>query len=81
MKNCTHLHCIHYFKDTSLASAASNPLDILPRQNGVGNLTFSLLALNLYISFPLTSKYYYHDCKLFLWCTKASINTKSISFN
>ena len=32
------------FKGTSLDSVALNPLDILPRQNCVGKLTFLLLA-------------------------------------
>ena len=39
------------FKDTSLDSIALNPLDILPRQNWVGKLTFLLLDSNLKISF------------------------------
>ena len=44
------------FKDTSLDSAALHPLDILPRQNCVGKLTFLLSALILKISLPLTKK-------------------------
>ena len=35
------------FKNTSLDSVALNPLDILPRQNWVGKLTFLLSAINL----------------------------------
>ena len=44
------------FKDTSLDSVALNPSDILPKKNRVGKLTFLLSALNLMISFSLTSK-------------------------
>ena len=47
------------FTDTSLDSVALNPVDILPRQNWVGKLTFLLSALNLKISFPLTTNNYY----------------------
>ena len=56
MKNCTHLHHIHSSKNTSLGSATPNSLDMLPRQNCVGKLTFSSSALNLQIYFPLTNK-------------------------
>ena len=35
------------FKDTSLDSIALNSLDILPKQNCVGKLTFLLSASNL----------------------------------
>ena len=41
------------FKDSSLDSVTLNPLEILPRQNWVGKLTFSLSALNLKIGCPL----------------------------
>ena len=44
------------FKDTSLDSLAPNSLEILPRQNWGGKLTFLLSDLNFYISFPLTNK-------------------------
>ena len=44
------------FKDISSDSVALNPLDILPKQNWVGKLTFLLSALNLKIYFPLTNK-------------------------
>ena len=35
------------FKDTSLKSEVPDSLDMLPRQNRVGKLTFSFSALNL----------------------------------
>ena len=44
------------FKDISLDAVELNPFYILPRQNWCGKLIFSLLALNLKISFPLTNK-------------------------
>ena len=44
------------FKDSALDSVALSPLDIFPRENWVGKLTFSLSALNLKIYFPLTTK-------------------------
>ena len=44
------------FKDTFLGSVLPKPLDILPRQNWVGQLTFLLSALNLKISFTFTNK-------------------------
>ena len=40
------------FKNNSLDSVALNQLDILPKQNRVGKLTFLLSALNLKVSFP-----------------------------
>ena len=46
----------HPIKDTSLDSLALNPLDVLPKQNGVGKLSFLFSALNLKIYFSLTSK-------------------------
>ena len=48
------------FKDTSLDSVARNSLDMLLRMNRVGKFKFSLSALTLQISFPLTTKYYQH---------------------
>ena len=42
-------------KDTSLDLVALNPLDKFPRQNWVRKFTFLLTALNLKISFPLTT--------------------------
>ena len=49
------------FKDTSLDSVALNPLEILPKQNWVGRLTFLLSALNLQISrwIPILKAYIY----------------------
>ena len=44
------------FEDTSIDSVVLNPLDILPRQNWVGKLTFLLPILKLRGSFPLTNK-------------------------
>ena len=52
LKNCTHVP----FNVDSLDSAAPYPLDMVPRKNWVGKLTFSILALNLNICFPLTNK-------------------------
>ena len=43
-------------KDTSLDSVVLNLLEILPKQNWVGKLTFNMLALNLIFSFPSTNK-------------------------
>ena len=43
-------------QNTSLDSVALNPSDILPKENRVEKLTFSLFALNLIIYFPLTNK-------------------------
>ena len=37
------------FKDTSLDLVLLNPLDVLPRQNWVGKVTFLFSALNLKI--------------------------------
>ena len=45
--NCDQLKNHTHFKDTSLEWIALNLLDMLPKQNWVGKLTFSLLALNL----------------------------------
>ena len=45
--NCNQLKNHTHFKDTSLEWIALNLLDMLPKQNWVGKLTFSLLALNL----------------------------------
>ena len=39
--------CTFPFKDTSIDSVALNALDMLPRQNWIGKLTFLLLTLNL----------------------------------
>ena len=44
------------FNDVSLGLVELDPLDILPRRNWVGKLTFLLSALNLKISFTLTNK-------------------------
>ena len=44
------------FEDTSIDSVALNLLDILPRQNWVGKLTFLSPILKLRGSFPLTNK-------------------------
>ena len=52
----TEKSCTFPFKDTSQHSVALNLLEILPRQNCVGKLSFLLLALNLSISFALTNK-------------------------
>ena len=45
------------FKDTCLDSLALNSLEVLPRQNCVGKLTFLFFALKLKIIFPLTKKW------------------------
>ena len=48
------------FKDTSSESTQSKLLDMLPKQNWDGKLTFLLLALNLWVLVPFTNNNYYH---------------------
>ena len=52
----TEKSCAFPFKDTSTHLVAINPLEIFPKKNCAGKLTFLLFALNFQISFPLTNK-------------------------